>query len=159
MVDDAPSPVILEPDQVLVEVVASSIDSSDVSICSGYGRAVRKLLGISGSPLVLGRDCSGVVVEVGRGVVWLARGDEVWLAVPPWRSGAMSELVVAKEQQVSLKPKALNFEAAAAVPYAALIAWDAAVTQGGLSAQTASGKRYAIYYFFLSFSNNFIAKF
>jgi len=142
LIDDAPSPVILETDQVLVEVVASSIDPSDVSICSGYARAIRKLLGISESSLILGRDCSGVVVEVGRGVAWLARGDEVWMALPPWRSGAMSELVVAKEHQVSLKPKALNFEAAAAVPYAALVAWDAAVTQGGLSAQTASGKRW-----------------
>jgi reticulon-4-interacting protein 1, mitochondrial len=141
MVDDAPSPVILEPDQVLVEVVASSIDPSDVAICSGYGQAVRKLLGFSGPSLILGRDCAGVVVEVGRGVAWLARGDEVWMALPPWRSGSMSELVVAKEQQIALKPKALNFEAAAAVPYAALIAWDAAVTQAGLTAQTAKNKR------------------
>ncbi|XP_059471759.1 reticulon-4-interacting protein 1 homolog, mitochondrial-like isoform X2 [Neocloeon triangulifer] len=141
LVDDAPSPVILEPDQVLIEVVASSIDSVDLAICTGYGRAIRRLFGVSEKTLVLGRDCSGVIVEVGQGVAWLARGDEVWLALPPWRSGAMSELIVAKEQQVCLKPKMLNFEAAAAVPYAALIAWDAAVTQGGLSAQSASRKR------------------
>jgi reticulon-4-interacting protein 1, mitochondrial len=140
-VDNALSPVILESDQVLVEVVASSIDPSDLAICSGYGRTVRRLLGVSESALVLGRDCSGVVVEVGQNVAWLSRGDEVWLALPPWRSGAMSELVVAKEQQISLKPKALNFEAAAAVPYAALVAWDAAVNQAGLSAQTAKSKR------------------
>ncbi|CAB3378412.1 Hypothetical predicted protein [Cloeon dipterum] len=141
MVDDSPSPVILEADQVLIEVVASSIDPVDLAICTGYGRAVRRLLGVSEQSLVLGRDCAGVVVEVGRGVAWVARGDEVWLAVPPWRAGAMSELVVAREQQVALKPKMLNFEAAATVPYAALVAWDAAVTQGGLSPQSASGKR------------------
>lgn len=75
-------------------------------------------------------------------MAWLARGDEVWLALPPWRQGAMAQLVVAREQQIALKPSALSFEAAASVPYAALQAWHAAVTQAKLGADTAPGKRY-----------------
>ncbi|KAF4519887.1 hypothetical protein B566_EDAN005228 [Ephemera danica] len=145
LIDEIGSPQILQPDEVLVEVVAASIDTTDIAICStGYARTLRRQLGTGKFPLVLGRDCSGVILETGRNVAWLARGDSVWLALPPWRSGSMAQLVVARESQVSAKPNSLGFEAAASLPYSGLLAWRAAVTQAGLGPDTAPGKRILI---------------
>jgi NADPH:quinone reductase-like Zn-dependent oxidoreductase len=45
-VEDVGSPIIIQPDEVLVEVVASSVDPVDVAICGGYARSLRHQLGV-----------------------------------------------------------------------------------------------------------------
>ena len=77
------APRITDPNQVLVRVHAASIEPVDVSILSGLGRHERRPRGsCSDRQLVLGRDLSGVVVEVGLNVSTLAVGDQVWAIVP-----------------------------------------------------------------------------
>lgn len=81
-------------------------------------------------PLILGRDCTGVVVEIGAEVSNFDIGDEVWLVSPFWRSGTLAEYVLATEDMVAKKPNRLSFEEAASIPYAGCLAYDACMKAG-----------------------------
>lgn len=149
--DDVPMPVLTAPDQMLIEVRAASLDFLDIKICSGYGRVLRRQLHKytpstpKELPVVLGRDCSGVVVDIGHDVKNFEIGDEVWLAVPYWASGTLAQYVVAKERQVARKPRGIGFEGAAALPYSGSIAWDAMVNQAKLNSRNTRGKRILVH--------------
>ncbi|XP_063217439.1 reticulon-4-interacting protein 1 homolog, mitochondrial-like isoform X4 [Bacillus rossius redtenbacheri] len=151
VVDDVRVPTISNPDEILVQVKATSVDSIDLKICSGYGRVLRRQLNkynpnVDGEfPVVLGRDCAGVVLELGQAVKRFEVGDEVWLAVPHWSPGTMSECVVVKEGLVAKKPGGIGFEVAASLPYAGSIAWNAMVRQAHLDSATTRGKRILVH--------------
>jgi len=81
-------------------------------------------------PRVLGRDLSGEVLAVGRGVTRVRPGDEVWGALHPSAEGSHQEVCVASEASVSLKPRSLTHLEAASVPYAGLTAWAGLQTAG-----------------------------
>lgn len=151
VVEDVVAPRIVEPHQVLVQVKAAGIDYLDIKVAQGYGRVLRQQLNkynpnTEGEfPVVLGRDCSGVVVAVGRDVSRVEQGEEVWLAVPFYHPGTLSEYVVVSEEHVAPKPSQLTYEGAAALPYSIMTAWDALVTQAGLGPQSTAGKRVLVH--------------
>jgi NADPH:quinone reductase-like Zn-dependent oxidoreductase len=66
----------------------------------------------------VGVDVAGRVVAVGPGVTRFKAGDEVFGTSP----GAFAEFSLASERRLALKPPALTFEQAAAVPVAAITA-------------------------------------
>ncbi len=111
------------PTEVLVRVHAAGINPVDWKTREGQGMA-----GMQTFPLVLGWDVSGVVEEVGFGVTTLAPGDEVY-AMPwfPRAAGGYAEYVTAPARQWARKPVSLDHVHAAAVPLAALTAWQALV--------------------------------
>ena len=116
---DVPRPEPL-PTEVLVRVVAAGINPVDAKTRAGGGMA-----GVLGEPpFILGWDVSGVVEEVGFGVHTLKPGDEVY-GMPwfPRQAGGFSEYVTAPSRQFALKPTTVDHDAAAAVPLAALTAW------------------------------------
>src|SRR6202040_2706959 len=76
-------------------------------------------------PLILGWDLSGVVEELGRGVSRFKIGDEVYGVPAPTRNGAYADYIVVRESELALKPNSLHHIRAAAVPLAALTAWQA----------------------------------
>lgn len=122
-VETVPRPVPL-PTEVLVRVVAAGVNPVDAKTRAGTGMA-----GVLGEPpFVLGWDVSGVVEEVGFGVTTLAPGDEVY-GMPwfPRAAGAYAEYVTAPSRQFARKPATASHEQAAAVPLAALTAWQAVV--------------------------------
>ena len=92
-------PRIVSPDQVLIRVHAASVDPVDILILSGLGRNERDPE--DSRAVVLGRDFSGVVVEVGFRVRDLKVGDGVWSAVPVASTGVLSEFVVLPADQVT----------------------------------------------------------
>ncbi|KAK3862316.1 hypothetical protein Pcinc_031812 [Petrolisthes cinctipes] len=151
VVEDLLAPRIVEPRQVLIQVKAAGIDYLDIKISEGYGRVLRHQLNKYNPntedefPVVLGRDCSGVVVAVGTEVTRVEQGEEVWLAVPFYHPGTLSEYVVVSEELVASKPSQLTFEGAAVLPYSLMIAWDALVTQAGLGPDTTTGKRVLVH--------------
>jgi NADPH:quinone reductase-like Zn-dependent oxidoreductase len=120
------------PTEVQVKVHAAGVNPVDWKTRSGSGMADLQ----GGFPLVLGWDVSGVVTEVGFGVHTLEVGDEVY-GMPwfPRPARAYAEYVTAPSRQFAKKPATLGHEAAAAVPLAALTAWQtltdtAHVTEG-----------------------------
>ena len=144
VVDDA-QPPRPGPGEVLVRVVAASINPIDCWRRRGYGRGLFEPLGAAVFPIVPGRDCAGVVEAVGPGARRFKPGDAVWSAPDPFRDGTHAEYVAICEDEVEPKPPDLSFEEAAALPYAALTAWQALVVQGGLDADTAPGRRVLVH--------------
>jgi NADPH:quinone reductase-like Zn-dependent oxidoreductase len=86
-------------------------------------------------PLIPGWDVSGVIEEVGPGVVCFKPGDEVYSRPEISRNGAYAEYIVIRETELALKPGSIDHIHAAAIPLAALTAWqslfDAADLQQG----------------------------
>ncbi len=93
-------------------------------------------------PFVLGRECSGRVVEIGSKVQDLDVGDEVYAAVPYYACGTASECALIPAQWVAKKPRKLSYEAAASLPYSASIVWNALVHQASFNELTTRDKRY-----------------
>ena len=122
-VREVPRPEPL-PTEVLVRVHAAGVNPVDWKTRGGSGMA--DLLGQP--PFVLGWDVSGVVEAVGFGVTTLAVGDEVY-GMPwfPRAAGGYAEYVTAPSRQFARKPATIGHEQAAAVPLAALTAWQALV--------------------------------
>jgi len=112
-------PVAL-PTEVLVRVVAAGVNPVDDKTRAGGGMA-----GVLGDPpFILGWDVSGVVEEVGFGVHTLNVGDAVF-GMPwfPRQAGGYAEYVAAPSRQFARKPASVSYAEAAAVPLAALTAW------------------------------------
>lgn len=123
-------PKITNAYEVLVRVHAASVDSADIAILSGYGRNERNMYRRQSD--ILGRDFSGVVLDVGRNVKNVKVGDAVWAALPIAMNGALREFIVIQSHLLSLRPKNLSHDGAATLPYSCLKVWDALVWQGGI---------------------------
>ncbi|WP_406084903.1 NADP-dependent oxidoreductase [Streptomyces virginiae] len=83
----------------------------------------------------VGWDVSGTVEAVGPGVTLHRVGDEVY-GMPrfPQQAGAYAEYVTAPARHFAPKPATLDHVQAAALPLAALTAWQALVDTAGVSA-------------------------
>ena len=108
-------------DEALVRVIASSVNPADPLTLSGkYAKEFGTHL-----PLIAGYDIAGVVEKTGANVTKLKVGDAVYGY--PTFGGGWADYVAVKEWEVAAKPKSLNFVESAAVPMAALTAWQALV--------------------------------
>ena len=109
--EDAPMPTV-QPDDVLIRVVATSFNPVDAKIRQGFLKEVMPLQ----LPLILGWDCAGVVEEVGANVKTFKVGDEVFTMTNFERGGTYAQYVAVDAKQVALKPQTLSFVDAAALP-------------------------------------------
>jgi NADPH:quinone reductase-like Zn-dependent oxidoreductase len=123
--EDLPDP---EPGrgEILVEVRASSVNPVDYKIRNGGFLPPEQL------PITLGRDLSGVVRRCGPGERKFEPGQAVYAMLPGDRGG-YAEKVAAPEAVCARKPERLDFVQAAAVPLAALTAWQGLFDHGGLA--------------------------
>ncbi len=127
--EDAPEPEP-GPGEVLVRVHAAGVNPVDWKTRSGGGQA--KKIGEQ-FPLVLGWDLSGTVEQVGPEADSWAVGDEVFgLVLFPQPGATFAEYVATPAGELAAKPRALSHVEAAAVPLAALTAWQALFEAGGL---------------------------
>jgi NADPH:quinone reductase-like Zn-dependent oxidoreductase len=109
-------------DDVLIRVHAAGINPVDWKTRKGQG--VAHLM--PGFPLILGWDVSGVVVEVGAAVSGLHPGDDVYGMLHfPQPGAAYAEYASAPAAHVARKPGSIDHIHAAALPLAALTAWQA----------------------------------
>jgi NADPH:quinone reductase-like Zn-dependent oxidoreductase len=134
---EAPVPEPL-PTEVRVRVHAASVNPVDGKTREGRGMAA-----VQGEPpFGVGWDVSGVVDAVGFGVTTLAPGDEVY-GMPwfPREAGAYAEYVTAPSRQFARKPRSIGHIEAAALPLAALTAWQALVD----TAHVEAGQRVLIH--------------
>src|SRR5690348_11085184 len=77
------------------------------------------------SAYIPGRDVSGVIEALGADVPALRVGEEVYGLIEAGREGACAEYVCMNVSELALKPQTLGHARAAAVPTAALAAWQA----------------------------------
>jgi len=121
-----PSP---RPDQVLVEVVATSVNLSDWECLRGTPMYAR--IGGLRAPArrVLGSDVAGRVEAVGSGVTRFRPGDEVYGDNLDLKGG-FAEYAVAPESALARKPEALTFAEASTLPQAGAIAWQGTLGAG-----------------------------
>jgi NADPH:quinone reductase-like Zn-dependent oxidoreductase len=110
--------------EIQVRVHAAGINPVDWKVRAGGGPEY---------PLILGWDVAGVVSAAGEGVTIYRPGDEVYgMPLFPRFPGGYAEYVVAPARHFAPKPAALSFTEAAAVPLAALTAWQGLVDTAGL---------------------------
>jgi NADPH:quinone reductase-like Zn-dependent oxidoreductase len=103
--------------QVLVRVRAAGINGLDWKVREGYVRDAFPLQ----LPAVLGIELAGVVEAVGAGVTRFRAGDRVM--GPLGGLGAYADFVAVDEANVSRTPEQLDDVHAAAIPVAAVSAW------------------------------------
>ena len=111
---DLPDPVA-GPDQVVVDVVAASVNGADWRVRAGQYAEAK-------FPLVLGRDFSGTVAALGDGVNDLKVGDAVFGVLEAGREGAYAEKLAITAAIIAKKPDALSHVDAAAMALTGLTA-------------------------------------
>ncbi|KAG6719932.1 hypothetical protein I3842_03G032700 [Carya illinoinensis] len=115
----------VKDDQVLVKVVAASLNPVDSKRMRGYIKATDSPL-----PTVPGYDIAGVVVKVGSRVKNFKEGDEVYGDInevaleQPKRFGSLAQYTAVEERLLSLKPNSLSFVEAASLPLAIETAYE-----------------------------------
>lgn len=132
------------PGEVRLTVNAAAINYRDIGILHGHYPAGKNIIPFS--------DAAGTVTALGDGVERLTVGDEVistfyedWPsgAATAWnhrrsfgaeRDGFLAQAVNAPASGLVHKPKTLSAVEAATLPCAALTAWSALFTEGGLQA-------------------------
>jgi NADPH:quinone reductase len=113
---ELPTPTPTQRD-LLVEVKAISVNPVDVKVRQSAQPEV-------GNWKVLGWDAAGIVTAVGSEVTLFQPGDEVFYAGAIGRPGTNAEYHLVDEQIVGIKPKALDWSAAAALPLTSITAWE-----------------------------------
>ena len=112
-----------EADEVLVKVLATSVNPADWHSMRGKPIFSRATLGLMRPKhKILGVDIAGQVEAVGSGATRFKAGDEVFANILDHGFGGFAEYVSVPVDVVSLKPANLSFEEAAAVPMAAVTA-------------------------------------
>jgi NADPH:quinone reductase-like Zn-dependent oxidoreductase len=109
--------------QVLVKVLAASVNAADWHVLRGRPLFSRATLGLlRPKHQILGVDIAGQVEAVGGGVTGFQLGDAVYANLLDHGYGGFAEQVAVPVGVVALKPANLSFEEAAAVPMAATTA-------------------------------------
>lgn len=117
-------------DEVLIQVIAASVNPVDVAIRSGkYADHFHTTL-----PLVPGMDVSGVVKQVGSKITKLKPGDPVYAFFTLQKEGGYAQFAIAKESEIGRKPRSITFEQAAAVGAVGSTAWQALIDAAHLQA-------------------------
>lgn len=116
--------------QVLVQVAATSFNAVDVGIRAGY---LQHDFPIS-FPHTPGIDVAGRIAELGAGVIGLTIGDAVIGFLPMNENGAAAEFVLAPAGVLTAAPTSIPLTEAAALPSAALTAWQALFVHANLQA-------------------------
>jgi putative PIG3 family NAD(P)H quinone oxidoreductase len=117
--------VIPQRNEVRIRVRATAVNRADVLQREGKYPPPPDC-----SPNIPGLEYAGEVEAIGEGNIDLAIGDRVFGLVG---GGSYSEFIVVHWRTVSPMPKGFSFEDAAALPEACVTAYDAMVTQCGLS--------------------------
>ncbi|MFE3192913.1 NADP-dependent oxidoreductase [Nocardia sp. NPDC059240] len=117
------------PSEILVRVRATALNPTD------WKHRALKGLFLPDPPYVLGWDVSGEVVATGVGVTLFQPGDEVFGMLPyPHGHGAAAEYVTVTARAFAGKPANLDHVQAAAIPLAALTAYQAIVDTANVQA-------------------------
>ena len=123
-------------DEVLVEVHAASVNAYDWHLLTADIFLVRLMGGGLRRPkkAIPGVDIAGRIEAAGSNVKQFQPGDEVFGDISACGNGGFAEYVSVPENALALKPAALSFEEAAAVPMAAVTALQGLRDEGRIQA-------------------------
>src|SRR5262249_39065649 len=125
--EDAPEPALKDGD-ALVRVHACAITPTELTWSGTYTTCD----GADRLPSIPGHELSGVVAAAAANTVGANVGDRVYALIDFCRDGAAAEYVAGRAGGLSPKPASLSDVQAAAVPLAALTAWQALFDHAGL---------------------------
>ncbi len=127
--EQAPAPAA-EPGEALVAVHAAAITFAELT----WDLSWTTRDGADRTPVIPSHEMSGVIAGLGDGVTGLAVGDEVIGLVDFDRDGAAAEYVAVPAATLAAKPASVPHQQAAALPLAALTAWQALVDYAAVEA-------------------------
>lgn len=129
--DEVPTPTP-QAGEVLIQVACAGVNPADWKNRQGLLAAYRPYF----FPYIIGFDAAGVVAAVGAGVSDFKPGDRVFTPTNHGQGGqgSYAQYTLANRDRVARIPDGLSFEEAAALPVAALTAWQALFDRGGLGA-------------------------
>ena len=129
VIEDAPMPTLAD-DDVLIRVVATSVNPVDWKIRKGYLKSMIPYQ----MPLIMGWDVSGVVEKTGPAVTKFKPGDAVYSRPDIARNGAYAEYVAVRESEIAFKPATISHVEAASLPLVSITAWESLFTTANLTA-------------------------
>ena len=119
--------------QVLIRVMATSINDYDWSMVRGRPREFRFLYGFTKPRYPTpGMELSGIIEDVGPDVTKFKKGDEVYGDISAYGFGTFAEFIAINENAIIRKPKSMSFIDAAALPHASLLAYQALFKNGNI---------------------------
>lgn len=129
--EDVPVPA-LRTGEVLIRVHAVGVNPPDWYLREGMTNIPPELRPPMQLPAIPGTDVSGTIAAVGPDVRDFAVGDDVFgmLRFPSFDGSAYAEYVAAPAADLARKPASLDHLHAAAVPMAALTAWQFLIEVG-----------------------------
>jgi len=116
-------------DEVLIKVHAASINDWDFGLL--HGDFINRIINGFWKPRrkILGSDVAGRIEAAGKNTSKFKPGDEVYGDLSgQW--GGFAEYVCAREKALALKPAAMSFEDAAAIPQAAMLGVQGLIDKG-----------------------------
>ncbi len=125
------------PDQLVLEQVATPAPRDGEALVRVHAAALTRAeleWPVDRLPAIPSYELSGVVVALGPGVDDVAVGDEVYGMTAFDRDGVAAEYAAMPTELLAPKPRALTHPESAAVPLAALTAWQGLFDHGGLAA-------------------------
>src|SRR5918998_1033800 len=120
--DEVPDPVC-GPGEVIVDVAATAVNRADLLQRQGFYPPPK------GASDTLGLECSGVISEVGEGVVGWSVGDEVCALLS---GGGYAERVAVPAGQLLPRPAGVELATAAALPEVVCTVWSNVFMLAGL---------------------------
>lgn len=114
---------VLGDDQVLVKVIAVSLNAADYRSMS---------LGIIPKHKIFGADIAGRVESVGKSITHFKVGDEVFGDILSSGSGGLAAYVAVPEKLLAIKPAGISFIDTASLPIAGITALQGLRDQGKL---------------------------
>lgn len=123
---EKPSP---KDDEVLIKVHAASINDWDFGLLEGD--LINRLLNgiLKPKRKILGSDIAGRIEAIGKNITKFKTGDDVYGDLSGYWGG-FAEYTCALEKSLALKPAAMSFEEAAAIPQAAMLAVQGLIDKG-----------------------------
>jgi len=132
VINEIPIPEPKE-NQVLVKMKATSVNFNTLGFITGKPFIIKMFTGLFKPNIQTpGNDFAGIVDSVGKNVTKVQPGDEVFGDTKTF--GTLAEYVAVSENELTKKPEGLSFEDAAALPEAALVAYQGLKDSGEIQA-------------------------
>lgn len=119
--------------EVLVKVHAAAVNDYDWSVVRGQPYVYRLFFGLlKPRHPIPGMELAGTITALGSQVTSFRVGDAVYGDTSDYGFGSFAEYICINERALALKPDAMTFEEATAIPHASMLAVQGLIDAGAL---------------------------